>query len=163
MGDSLTKITTEKDGVPIGPQSEGSDFIYIYPQGLEKLLYFMKRKYKSPKIYISENGITEKKDEKRKLEDALKDPHRVNNILRHLYHIHLAIKNGVDVKGYTYWSLFDDFEWAEGYIPRFGLYYVDYKDNLKRTPKLSAKWFHSFPHMCLIACKNSSTQKLPQV
>ncbi|KAJ7956080.1 putative Beta-glucosidase [Quillaja saponaria] len=144
FGDSLTNITYEKDGVPIGPQAEGSGFLYIYPQGLEKLLKFMKRKYKSPKIYISENGITEKKVENRKLEDALKDPHRVNNILRHLYYIHKAIKNGVNVKGYIYWTLFDDFEWAEGFTPRFGLYYVDYKDNLKRIPKLSAKWFHSF-------------------
>lgn len=53
-------------------------------------------------------------------------------------------RNGVNVKGYFHWALFDDFEWGEGYVPRFGLYYIDYKDNLKRVPKNSAKWLQSF-------------------
>lgn len=50
----------------------------------------------------------------------------------------------MNVKGYFYWSLFDNFEWASGYATRFGLYYIDYKDNYKRIPKQSAKWFHGF-------------------
>ncbi|XP_040372929.1 beta-glucosidase 24 [Rosa chinensis] len=126
------------------PLADGSMFILSYPQGLKKLLKFMKRKYQSPKIYISENGITEAKDDKRGLDVALKDPHRIECILRHLYMIKQAIKKGVNVKGYFHWALFDDFEWGEGYIPRYGLYYVDYNDNLKRIPKESAKWLPKF-------------------
>ncbi|KAK3219063.1 hypothetical protein Dsin_013033 [Dipteronia sinensis] len=53
-------------------------------------------------------------------------------------------RKGVKVKGYFYWSLFDDFEWVDGYIPRFGLYYIDYKNNLTRIPKDSVRWFQEF-------------------
>lgn len=73
-------------------QADGSIYIFSYPQGLEKLLEFMKQNYQSPKIYISENGITEAKDDKQGLDEALKDPHRIQCILRHLYRIKMAIK-----------------------------------------------------------------------
>ena len=46
--------------------------------------------------------------------------------------VHAALADGVDVRGYTYWSLLDNFEWAEGFRPRFGLYRVDYA-TLART------------------------------
>ncbi|XP_048445027.1 beta-glucosidase 24-like [Pyrus x bretschneideri] len=137
-------LITNENGTQIGPQAGGSRFVYSYPQGLEQLLKFMKKKYQDPKIYISENGITEAKDDKLRLSDALKDPHRIQSILRHLYRIKKAIESGVNVKGYFHYTLSDNFEWGEGYIPRFGLYYVDYKDNLKRIPKESAKWLPKF-------------------
>ena len=54
------------------------------------------------------------------------------------------IRNGVNLKGYFYWSTFDTFELASGYAARFGLYFTDYKDNYKRIPKQSAKWFCGF-------------------
>lgn len=142
--DAFASLTEQRNGVLIGPPANGSTFIYIYPQGLEKLLAFMKEHYRSPKIYITENGITEPKDDKRGLGEVLKDQHRIENTLRHLYWINEARQNGVNLKGYFYWSLFDDFEWGDGYTSRFGLYYIDYKDNLKRIPKDSAKWFPKF-------------------
>lgn len=53
-------------------------------------------------------------------------------------------RDGVNVKGFFAWSLMDSFEWNAGYTSRFGLIYVDYKNNLKRLPKESSKWFTKF-------------------
>jgi beta-glucosidase len=58
----------------------------------------------------------------------------------YLSQLQRAAVEGVPVKGYFYWSLVDNFEWASGYAIRFGLYYMDHK-SLKRIPKLSADYF----------------------
>uniref|UniRef100_UPI0005C800A9 beta-glucosidase 24-like n=1 Tax=Fragaria vesca subsp. vesca TaxID=101020 RepID=UPI0005C800A9 len=156
--DSLaTSTETNANGVLIGPHVDGSFYIFSYPEGLQKLLEFMKQNYQSPTIYITENGITEARNDTLALDAQLRDPHRIECILRLLYRIKMAMKNGVNVKGYFHWALFDNFEWAQGYTPRFGLYYVDYKDNLKRIPKQSARcgtqciyciWFHNLSGFC---------------
>jgi beta-glucosidase len=62
----------------------------------------------------------------------------LRNYLRQL---HRAVAEGVPVKGYFVWSLLDNYEWADGYDKRFGIVYVDFKTQ-KRTPKLSAGFFH---------------------
>ncbi|CAL2258855.1 unnamed protein product [Prunus armeniaca] len=81
-------LTKNKNGDPIGSQAEGNSILYIiYPQGVKKLLEFMNKKYRNPIIYITENGITEPKDNKLGLDAALKDPHRIENNLRHLFWI----------------------------------------------------------------------------
>lgn len=98
----------------------------IYPEGI---YYFLKdlQKYNKP-IYITENGIADAKDEK-----------RTKFIKDHLYWVHKAISEGVDVRGYFYWSLLDNFEFVEirGFWPRFGLVEVDYK-TLERKIRSSA-------------------------
>ncbi|KAI6682739.1 hypothetical protein NL676_028652 [Syzygium grande] len=142
--DLHTDIRADKDGIPIGEKAEGSSYIYIYPKGIQKFLEHIMQKYKSPKIYITENGVTEAKVDTRPIKEALKDQHRIKFVLQHLHRIKLAMKKGVNVKGYIYWSLFDNFEFGDGYTARFGLYYIDYKNNFKRIPKLSAKWLPAF-------------------
>ena len=96
----------------------------MYPEGIYTLL-MRAAKYKKP-IYITENGLPDKSDDKRAL-----------FIKQNLYWIHKAIENGAPVKGYFYWSLLDNFEWDKGFWPRFGLVGIDYK-TLKRTIRPSA-------------------------
>lgn len=50
----------------------------------------------------------------------------------------------MNVKGYFHWSLLDNFEFRQGFVPKFGLYYVDRNNNLTRIPKESAKWLPKF-------------------
>lgn len=109
----------------------------IYPQGLYQVLKNY-QKYQKP-IYILENGIAD-------ADDKL----RPNFIKDHLYYVHQAISEGIDIRGYFYWSLLDNFEWAEGYWPKFGLYAVDRK-TFKRAPRPSAKIYAEI-------CKNNQVE-----
>ncbi len=97
----------------------------IYPKGLRHQLNALK-KYDKP-IYVTENGIA----------DAT-DSTRAKFIKDHLYQVWLAIQDGVDVRGYLYWSLLDNFEWHHGFTPRFGLVEIDYKNNQTRKIRPSA-------------------------
>jgi len=100
----------------------------IYPQGIYYVLKYLS-KFQKP-IYITENGLADAKDEKRK--DFIKD---------HLYWIHKAIESGIDIRGYFHWSLMDNFEWAKkGFEPRFGLIEIDYK-TMERRPRPSAYYY----------------------
>ncbi|XP_038986809.1 furostanol glycoside 26-O-beta-glucosidase-like [Phoenix dactylifera] len=136
------QFETKDDGVPIG-QLDGT-WIYVYPHGIKNLLLYTKRRYKDPKIYITENGTCELDNSILTLKQARDDPHRINYLSIHLAQIREAIQEGVLVKGYFAWSLTDNFEWDKGYTQRFGLTYIDYDDDLKRYPKKSAEWFTRF-------------------
>ncbi|KAM6598092.1 hypothetical protein CsatA_008616 [Cannabis sativa] len=146
LTDSWASLSSERNGVPIGPSPNGtSNAIYIYPRGIRDVLVYTKRKYNNPFIYITENGIDEFNDPNLSLEEALIDYQRIDYHYRHLYYLQKAIiKDGVKVKGYFAWSLLDNFEWILGHTVRFGLNYVDYKHALTRHPKLSAHWFKNF-------------------
>ncbi|MBM3256214.1 MAG: glycoside hydrolase family 1 protein [Candidatus Moranbacteria bacterium] len=96
----------------------------IYPEGIYHILKDL-RKYDKP-IYITENGLADKDDKSRK-----------KFIEENLFWVHKAIAEGVDVRGYFYWSLLDNFEWDKGFWPRFGLVSVDRKTQ-KRTVRKSA-------------------------
>lgn len=96
----------------------------IYPSGLYHVLMNYK-KYNKP-IIITENGTADSNDE-----------HRAKFINEHLYYLHQAIEAGVDARGYFHWSLLDNFEWAEGFWPKFGLIAVDRK-TFERRPRPSA-------------------------
>jgi beta-glucosidase len=114
-----------------------------YPQGLSDLLIGLHKEYKEyglPPIYITENGFAWAD----KLDDAtVSDPMRIDFLSRHLAALAFAIQQGVDIRGYFYWSLMDNFEWNSGYAKRFGLIYVDYASQ-QRTMKESAYWYRDF-------------------
>ncbi|XP_030526661.1 beta-glucosidase 13-like isoform X1 [Rhodamnia argentea] len=143
LTDAHTNLSTMRNGIPIGPKA-ASDWLYVYPKGIRRLLLYVKKKYNDPLIYITENGIDEFNNETLPLEQQLVDNMRIDYYYRHLCYVLRAIKDGVNVKGYFAWSLLDNFEWNNGYTVRFGINYVDYKNGLKRHPKLSASWFRSF-------------------
>lgn len=77
-------------------------------------------------LYITENGIADR-------EDAV----RPKFIVSHLKKVAEAIREGIDIRGYYYWSLLDNFEWIKGFWPRFGLYQVNY-ETFERIPTRSA-------------------------
>ncbi len=99
----------------------------IYPEGMYQVLMECAA-YNLP-IFITENGICTDNDRDR--EDYIKE---------HLAQVARAIHDGADVIGYLYWSLLDNFEWAHGYGPRFGLIDVDYLTQERRI-KPSARLY----------------------
>jgi beta-glucosidase len=105
----------------------------IYPKALSELLVSLNEKYTLPPIYITENGAA---IDDKIIEGVINDTDRIEYYQLHLNAIHDAIEHGVDIKGYFSWSLMDNFEWAEGYLKRFGIVYVDY-DSQVRTIKNS--------------------------
>lgn len=109
---------------PGAPQSDGA-YGEIYPQGLYRVLK-VAQVYGKP-IYITENGLPDQEDDQRS-----------NFILRHVSETARAIQEGVDVRGYYHWSLVDNFEWADGWAPRFGLIAVD-PETQSRTVRPSAR------------------------
>ncbi|GER57074.1 beta-glucosidase [Striga asiatica] len=142
--DQEVEFHTERNGVPIGPQA-GSDWLFVVPVGIYELLTYAKKKYNDPIIYVTENGTNEKFDKTLPLSSLLHDDARIQYHQQHLAFVKLAMdRNKVNVKGYIVWALFDNYEWAEGYSVRFGMYYVDYVNGLTRYPKQSAIWFMNF-------------------
>jgi beta-glucosidase len=113
----------------------------VQPEGLTTLLERVWDEYAEPAgtvLYVTENGAAyddELVDEGG--ENRVHDADRVEFLRDHLGAVLDAAEAGVDVRGYFYWSLLDNFEWAWGYEKRFGIVHVDY-DTQERTPKDSA-------------------------
>lgn len=106
------------------------DWLRIVPEALYYIPKFLYERYHHP-IIISENGIC--CHDVISLDGKVHDPNRIDYIKRYLLNLELASKE-VDIRGYYYWSLLDNFEWAYGYRKRFGLVFVDY-ENYNRIPK----------------------------
>jgi len=99
----------------------------IYPRGIYDVLYDLSD-YGKP-IYITENGVATNDDQL-----------RIRFIKEHLEEIYYAIQAGIDVRAYCYWSLLDNYEWSEGYRPKFGLISVD-PQTFERRLKPSAYFY----------------------
>lgn len=119
-GEKLPSIvdieTTKKEVTDMGWE--------IYPEGIFNAIMDFSD-YHIP-IYITENGLASTNDDR-----------RARFLIAYLKEIYHAIQTGAKVKGYFHWSLIDNFEWADGFVPRFGLVEVDFKTQ-KRTPRPSA-------------------------
>ena len=100
----------------------------LHPEGLRQALHTAARA--GLPLYVTENGIATAEDEQ-----------RVDYLESHLGAVAAAIAEGVDVRGYLYWSSFDNFEWAEGYRPQFGIVAIDRGDGLRRVVRPSAEAF----------------------
>ena len=109
----------------------------IYPKGIYNILKYLK-KFNKP-IIILENGLADQGDKKRK-----------DFIVNHLKCVHQAISEGIPVKGYFYWSLIGNFEWARGFSSKFGLFTVD-RETFERKMRPSAETYAKI-------CKNNSIE-----
>ena len=99
----------------------------FYPQALEATVRKAARISGCP-VLVTENGI-----------GTADDTHRIAYARRALEGVHAAIADGIDIRGYVHWSLLDNYEWLEGYRPKFGLVAVD-RATQARRPKPSAYW-----------------------
>ncbi|MDP8905246.1 MAG: GH1 family beta-glucosidase [Chloroflexota bacterium] len=113
----------------------------IHPDGLTDLLTALQREYGNVPLYVTENGCA--------LEDTVgrdgrvHDAQRIDFLEAHFEAARRAIQAGVDLRGYFVWSLLDNFEWAMGYTPRFGLVHVDFATQ-RRTRKDSFYFYRDF-------------------
>ncbi|CAM6065645.1 unnamed protein product [Sphagnum tenellum] len=148
--DQCVIVSEMRNCKPIGDRA-ASEWLYIVPWGLQKLLTWTTERYNRPPLYITENGMDDESGEK-PLEEMLQDTKRIRYYQEYLTAVLQAIREGANVQGYFAWSLLDNFEWAVGYTKRFGLIYVDYENDKKRYVKLSAKWYSGFLNKAKEGC-----------
>ncbi len=97
----------------------------IHPEGLHRAITAAART--GLPVFVTENGIA-----------TADDDQRIAYLTSHLAEVARALRDGVDLRGYFHWSSFDNFEWAEGYRPTFGLIGIDRDDDLRRVVRPSA-------------------------
>ena len=115
-------------GWPITPKS-----LYWGPR-------FLTERYNLP-FYISENGAA--MQDELTADGKIHDVGRIDFLSSYLTELERASDEGVDIRGYFLWSFMDNFEWAKGYVPRFGIVYTDY-ETMQRIPKDSAYWYKHY-------------------
>ncbi|KAK1339165.1 hypothetical protein QTO34_019840 [Cnephaeus nilssonii] len=115
----------------------GSQWLHSVPWGFRRLLNFAQTLYGDPPIYVMENGASQKLHC-----TQLCDKWRIKYLKGYINEMLKAIKDGANIKGYTSWSLLDQFEWEKGYSNRYGFYYVDFNNrNKPRYPKASVQYY----------------------
>lgn len=128
-------LPTAPNGFDAGPRTDlGWE---VWPDALYDVLTRLARDYDGPVLEVTENGCAY--DDGPDEDGAVDDARRVEFHLAYLTALARAIDDGADVRSYHAWSLLDNFEWAEGYAPRFGLVWVDAATG-DRTLKRSGHW-----------------------
>jgi beta-glucosidase len=126
---TYTRTRFDANGV-LGPE-EGVELTQMgyefYPEALGATIRYAAQVSGCP-VIVTENGIS-----------TTDDTDRIRYVERALQSVYGCLQDGVDVKGYCYWSIFDNFEWTSGYRPTFGLIAVD-RETQQRTVKPSAVW-----------------------
>ncbi|XP_038218665.1 myrosinase 1-like [Zerene cesonia] len=114
----------------------GLDWLVIHPPGIRAQLNLIREEFGDVEIIVTENGFSTSSDE-------LDDVTRIQYLRDYLEQVLLAItEDGVNVTGYTAWSLLDNFEWNSGYTSKFGLVRVNFTDPFRsRTPRASAEYY----------------------
>lgn len=133
------------DGIPVREGGTTALGWPITPEGLTDLLLRVHREYPPVPLVITENGAAFPDLHRDGEGGRVRDADRVAFLSAHIDAVAAAYAAGVDVRGYFPWTLLDNFEWAHGYGPTFGLVSVD-RRNMARTPKQSALWFAQFLH-----------------
>ena len=116
-----------------------TDFAWeVWPDSFYELVMRITREYSKPVIEITENGCSylDSPDTKGRVPDQ----RRIDYTRGYLSALGRAMKDGANVRSYHHWSLLDNFEWAEGYAQRFGLVWVDFRDQ-RRIIKDSGYWY----------------------
>ena len=109
----------------------------VYPPAIYGVLKQFYERYQLKKIIITENGAA---FEDQVRDGRVQDPRRVDFLQQYIAQCLRAKQEGVPLEGYFVWTFTDNFEWAEGYKPTFGLIHVDFTTQ-QRTPKDSALWY----------------------
>jgi beta-glucosidase len=110
----------------------------VWPQALYDVVTRISRDFNRPQIEITESGCAY--NDGPDSSGEIHDTRRIAYHRQYLQGLAGAIADGADVRSYHAWSLIDNFEWAEGFSPRFGLAYVDFKTQ-QRSLKESGKWY----------------------
>jgi beta-glucosidase len=116
-----------------------TDFAWeVWPDSFCELLLRFTREYNKPVLEITENGCSylDAPD----AHGRVPDQRRIEFMRGYISALGRAMKDGADVRAYHHWSLLDNFEWAEGYAQRFGLTYIDFRDQ-RRIIKDSGYWY----------------------
>ncbi len=129
---AYSRTRLDERGLPLGP-AEGVEVVSamgyeFWPRALEVAIRHAANIAQTP-LYVTENGLGHDNDER-----------RIAYVREALEGVGRCLADGIDLRGYFYWSLLDNFEWALGYGPKFGLHSVD-RETFARTPKPSAAWF----------------------
>ncbi len=120
------------------PLTEGN--LEIFPRGIYDLVMQITREYDHPIIEITESGCGYLDTPYEKDGGHVPDTRRINFFRDELAELARAIADGAKVRSFHAWTLLDNFEWADGFTQRYGLTYVDFRDQ-KRTVKNSGLWY----------------------
>jgi len=121
-----------------GPLTDAG--LEIYPRGIYDLVMQITREYNHPIIEITESGCSYLDTPYEKENGRVPDSRRIDFFRAEFAELARAIHDGARVRAFHAWSLLDNFEWADGYTQRYGLTYVDFRDQ-KRTIKDSGLWY----------------------
>ena len=113
----------------------------VYPESIYEMLKQFSKYQPDKPLIVTENGAAF--PDVWQGGNEVHDERRTSYLHTHIQQVLRAKNEGIDVRGYFVWTLMDNFEWAEGYRPRFGLVYVDFETQ-KRIVKDSGRWFSNF-------------------